>query len=143
MFAHYARLRSSKIPKSAPGEWSETQALRECAVLVYPDDHASILREIFPALYTFYLEEHLYVDRTYCGSSIKGQLRAVMLDLRYTARFLAMVARQSLDEQRESDQQLGELADRLAVHVERLADLVEKKIIPKRRKRTRADEQLG
>ena len=57
-----------------------------------------------------------------------------MQDLRYTARFLAMVARMGLDGEFESDERLGWFADRLAVHVENLATLVEKRIVPVRKK---------
>jgi hypothetical protein len=42
-------LRSSRIPHSAPGEWSENQALRESVLLFYPESHARLLREIVPA----------------------------------------------------------------------------------------------
>lgn len=136
-------LRSSKLPNSRPGAWGEMQALRECAIVAYPEPHVRILREIFPALYTFYLEEDLYLERTYRGSITKGQLRAVIQDLRYTARFLAMVARQSVGGDRESDRELGWLADRFAVHIEKLADLIEKRIVPKRKRTVQPDGQAG
>jgi len=129
-------LRSSRIPHSAPGEWKETEALRECVLLIYPESHVRMLRAIFPALATIYWEEDKSADSRYYGSYVKGELRAAMQDLRYTARFLAMVARSGIDEDSETDQQLGWFADRLAVHVERVADLVEKKILPARRKGT-------
>jgi hypothetical protein len=127
-------LRSSRIPHSAPGEWREDQALRECVLISYPESHARILRTIFPALATIYGEEHAEGGAKYCGSYTKGQLRAVMQDLRYTARFLAMAARTGIDEEFESDQRLGWFVDRLAVHVEKLAELVEGKIVPARKK---------
>lgn len=129
------KLRSSRIPDSAPGVWSEKHPLRECAVWCYPEEHLRILREIFPALYTFYLEEDLYLERPYSGSLTKGQLRAAMLDLRYTARYLAMVARQSVNEESARDRQLSDFADRLALQVEKLADLIERQIVPKRRRK--------
>jgi hypothetical protein len=129
-------LRSSRIPHSAPGEWRDDQALRECVLLIYPESHARILREIVPALATIYWEENTGGDSRYCGSYIKGELRAAMQDLRYTARFLAMVARSGIDEEFETDQRLAWFADRLAVHVEKLADLVEKRIVPARKKGT-------
>jgi hypothetical protein len=126
-------LRSSNLLDAAPEAWDAENALRECGLLGFPESHVKILREIFPALFTIYLEEGLYAERCYCGSSVKGQLRAVELDLRYTARFLAMVARESLDATGESDHRLGRLADRLAVHVEKLADHLEKNIVPRRK----------
>jgi hypothetical protein len=127
-------LRSSRIPHPVPEEWREDQALRECVLLSYPESHAKILRSMFPALATIYGEEHAGGDHKYCGSYTKGQLRAVVQDLRFTARFLAMVAWMGIDEVSESDQRLGWFADRLAVHVEKLADLVEKRIVPVRKK---------
>lgn len=127
-------LRSSKIPDFAPGQWDEGQALRECALLTYPESHVRILREIFPALGTIYGEEGVR-ELSYCGSFTKGQLRAVMQDLKYTARFLAMTARESADAESDSDWQLGELADRLAVHIENLANLIENRIVPKRKRK--------
>ncbi len=129
-------LRSSRIPHSAPGEWKENQALRECVLLGYPESHARMLRAMFPALATIYEEEYAGGDRKYCGSYVKGELRAAVQDLRYTARFLAMVACTGIEEDSATDQRLGWFADRLAVHVEKLADLVEKRIVPARKKGT-------
>jgi hypothetical protein len=129
-------LRSSRIPHSAPGEWRDDEALRECAVLGFPESHIRMLRAVFPALATIYGEEYTRGDPTYYGSYTRGQLQAVMKDLRYTARFLAMVAQMGIDEGSETDEQLGWFADRLAVHVEKLADLVEKRIVPARKKGT-------
>lgn len=128
-------LRSSRIPHSAPGEWKETQALRECVLLIYPESHVRMLREIVPALATIYWEEHSSGYSRYRGSYVKGELRAAMQDLRYTARFLARVAHSGIDEELETDRRLAWFADRLAVHIEKLADLVEKKIIPARKKK--------
>ncbi|HYU34081.1 MAG TPA: hypothetical protein VEW48_18150 [Thermoanaerobaculia bacterium] len=127
-------LRSSRIPHSAPGEWREDQALRECVLRDYPESHARMLREIFPALATIYGEEYTGAAPKYCGSYTKGELRAVVQDLRFTARYLAMVADSGIHEASETDQRLGWFADRLAVHVESLANLVEKKIVPARKK---------
>lgn len=128
-------LQSSRIPYSAPGEWKETEALRECVLLIYPESHARMLREIVPALATIYWEENTCGDSSYCGSHIKGELRAAMQDLRYTARFLAMVARSGIDEELESDRRLAWFADQLAVQVEELAELVEKGVVPARKKK--------
>ncbi len=130
-------LRSSRIPHSGPGEWRDGEALRECALLGFPESHARTLRAIFPALATIYGEEDLLSDPRYCGSYTKGQLQAVLKDLRYTARFLAMVARMGLSEKSAADERLGWFADRLALHVEHLADLVEKRIVPARRRKAR------
>jgi hypothetical protein len=95
-----------------------------------------MLREIFPALATIYGEEYTGADPKYYGSYTKGELRAVMQDLRYIARYLAMVADSGIYGDSETDQQLSWFADRLAVHVEKLADLVEKKIVRARKKGT-------
>ena len=108
-------LRSSRIPHFAPGVWKENQALRECVLLGYPESHARMLRAMFPALATIYGEEYTRGDPKYCGSYTKGQLRAAVQDLRYTAGFLAMVAQMGIDEESETDQRLGWFADRLAV----------------------------
>jgi len=116
--------------------FSEGQALRECALLGYPESHIRILREIFPALFTIYLEERAYDPREYCGSATKGQLRAVVQDLRHTAWFLALTARQGIDSDAGSEQRLGDFADRLAVHVMKLADHIEKRIVPRRKEKT-------
>ena len=131
MFEKERRLRSRKIPGSAPGEWEEA-ALRECVLAGYPESHIKILREIFPALFTIYSEEGAHHEPVYCRSYIKAQLRAAMQDLRYTARFLAMVARQGIYEASEIDQQLGWFADGLALRVEKIADLMEERIVPAR-----------
>lgn len=122
-------LRSSRIPGAAPGVFREGEALRECVLLRFPEGHARILREIFPALSTIYGEEGAEPDFKYRGSYTKGQLRAVMLDLRYSARFLAMVARMGIDEVSVRDQELGWFADRLALDVEALADRIAERIL--------------
>lgn len=133
---HEEELRSSRIPSSAPGEWKENQVLRECVLRNYPESHARMLKEIFPALATIYGEEYTGADAKYYGSYTKGELRAVMQDLRFIARYLAMVAESGIHESSETDQALGWFADRLAVHIEKLADLVEKKIVRARKKGT-------
>jgi hypothetical protein len=134
------QLKSSRLLQVAPETWGEEDVLRECGLISYPESHVEILREIFPALLTIYLEENLSVDRRYCGSRIKGQLRATVQDLRFTARFLAIVARESISETRETDRQLGCFADRLAVQVEKLADRLEEKIVPQRRRKTHSPD---
>lgn len=132
-------LQSSRIPDSAPGVWREGKALRECVLIRYPESHARMLREILSALSTIYGEEGAEPDFNYCGSYTKGQLRAAMQDLRYAARFLAMVARMGLDEAAESDQELAWFADQLAVDVEALADRIAKRIVPVRKRRPGED----
>jgi hypothetical protein len=113
--------------------------MRECVLAGFPESHAKILREIGPALYTIYLEEYAYRFHEYCGSSVKSSLRAVVQDLRYTVWYLAVTAQSGADSSRESDEKLGLFADRLAVHLAKIAAQIEQRIVPRRKEKAGED----
>lgn len=85
---------------------------------------------------SWFFERHSVLEPSFRGSMAKGHLLAAQDDLRFTARFLAHVARIGVEEvATASETELGLFADQLALEVERIADAIERRIAPSRARR--------
>lgn len=113
--------------------WDSLAALRETALqLLCSDSEARLLQSFSSWFFTDYLDRATGPSRTFRGSFTKARLRAAMLDLRHTARFLSLLADEgNRFESSASELRLQVLADELALAVERLATRIEKQISPK------------
>ena len=112
--------------------WDSLAALRESALqLLCSDAEARLLQSFSSWFFTDYLDRATGPSRRFHGSLVKARLRAAMLDLRHTARFLSLVAGDCRGEGSASELRLGSLADELAVAVERLATIIEEQISPR------------
>lgn len=128
-------LLSDELPKSAPGDWDEGAGLREVTLASFPLPSAQALRLLVGELYNLYVENP---PGFLPEPTPSRQLEAVELDLRHSARVLALIARGTLRVfvSGSRDRRRGLLADCLAVEVERIADQIGMQIRP-RRKATR------
>jgi hypothetical protein len=132
------KLRSADLPDSRPGDWDDLQGLRETVLLWLPAELAAVFRWVFRNAVGYALEKHR-LDPTPADAGTSGQLRAALLDLRFTARFLAYVAREVLEvcASSPSEAALGRFADELAVEVEQLANRAEARLARSRPRKTR------
>jgi hypothetical protein len=124
-------LLSATLPGGGPGEWNG-EPFRATVLLYAPEEIAGYLRRFAEALFSPLVERGPFVPLEYRGSYVKAKLRAVMVDLRYTARFLAYVAREAtdvmVDQWPRSEAKLGYFADQLALEVEKIADTIDARI---------------
>jgi hypothetical protein len=127
------RLLSGDLPQSSPGDWDEGAALRETTLVSFPEQTTGALRHLLSELFGLYVEKGPGAEREPMPYT---QLKAVELDLRHTARFLALIARQALRDfvSEEKDIRRGWLADRLAVQVEKIADEIAAELRPRKKK---------
>lgn len=125
-------LLSDDLPQSSPEEWDEGACLRETSLASFPAPSAQALHLLSSELYGLYVETGPGAQRE---PTPRSQLEAVELDLRHTARFLALIAREALRVfvSGKKDIQRGRLADRLAVKVESIADQIAAEVRPKRK----------
>ncbi|HKH48471.1 MAG TPA: hypothetical protein VKM72_27730 [Thermoanaerobaculia bacterium] len=123
------QLLSAALPGSRPGEWDDLQGLRETVLLWFPVELAAVFRWVMKKAAAYVLEKCRFGE-TPADAGATSQLRAAMLDLRFTARFLAYTAREVLEvtASSRSEETLGRLADELAVEVEKIADRVEARL---------------
>ena len=133
-------LLSSSLPGGGPGEWIGGEPLRETVLLHAPGTLQDYIRYFCNSLGSTLLEEGPNIKLEYRGSFVKAKLRAAMLDLRFTARFLACLAREAADEKADrlprSEVELGYFADPLALEVEKIANDIEARIEKGRGKRS-------
>ncbi len=123
----------SANPHGKPGEWDERQPLRATVLIYSPDEFKGILQGLARGALAGFFEKHYVLEPSFRGSMPKGHLLAAKEDLRFTARFLAYVARIGVEEvATPSETALGLFADGLALEVERIADAIEKRIASKR-----------
>ncbi len=113
-------------------EWRYLAPLREAALTFLPPEIATIAQSLSSWMLGSYVD-NLSETRTFRGSLPKMRLRAAMLDLRHTARWLAIAAESANDSDLKSDNRLAGFADELALAVERLASLIEEQITPRGR----------
>lgn len=112
-------------------EWRYLAPLREAALTFLPTEIATIAQSLSAWMLGSYVDG-LSEVATFRGSLPKMRLRAAMLDLRHTARWLAITAESSNDSDLKSDNRLAGLADELAQAVERLAGLIDEQITPRK-----------
>jgi len=126
-------LRLQAEPLWKDPDWDSMAALRESALsLLCSDSEARLLQSFSSWFFSDYLDRATEPRRAFRGSYAKAQLRAAMLDLRHTARFLSLLAEDGNHfEDSASDLRLGRFAGELALAVERLATLIDEQISPK------------
>lgn len=131
------RLLCEDLPRSAPGEWDEGAALKETFLLLLPRSSAEAVRQVLLDLFVLYVEKG---PGEGMEPTPRTQLRAVERELRHTARFLAWIARETLEVfvYGEADRRRGRLADRLAVQVEKVADEIAIALRPLKPRRQKA-----
>ena len=112
-------------------EWEYLAPLRETALAFLPLDVAPVLQRLSSWMLGSYVD-HVSEVPTFRASLPKMRLRAAMLDLRHTARWLAITADSAEDSELPSEARLAEFADELALAVERLADLIDEQITPRK-----------
>jgi hypothetical protein len=123
------KLRSAHL--ALDPEWRYLTPLREAALTFLPGEIAAIVQRLSSWVLESYVDD-LSETRTFRGSLPKMRLRAAMLDLRYTARWLAITAESASDSDLKSDNRLAGLADELALAVERLAGFIDEQITPRK-----------
>jgi hypothetical protein len=123
-------------PLALDPDWKYLAPLRETALTFLPGEIAPIAQSLASWVLESYVDD-LEGVRAFRGSFSKMKLRAAMLDLRHTARWLAMAAESASDSDLRSDVELAGLVDELAMTVERLAGLIEEQISPRAAKRLR------
>ena len=126
--ASTAELQSSRLPNSEPGEWNQSAALREAVRLYLPASVAEVVDEWLGGAFYSWLKH--WAGPPDGRSYVELYLKAATADLQYTARFLALVARETLVEleSTEAQEELAWFADVVAVRVEELADLIVEKL---------------
>lgn len=131
--ANATELRSSRLPQGEPGQWDQSAALREAARIYLPQQVVDVVRSWVEGGFYEWLER--WAGPTIGRSYLELSLEAARADLRYSARFLAQVARETLVEceSPEVEEELAWFADGLALRVEELADLIEEQLGPVRR----------
>jgi hypothetical protein len=126
--ASEAELQSSRLPDSEPWTWDQSVALREAVRIYLPAEVAAVVDKGVGGGFHGWLEQ--WAEALNVESHVEVCLSAARADLQYTARFLAHIARETLVECESppADEDLGWLADSVAVRVEELADLVTEKL---------------
>jgi hypothetical protein len=124
-----AGLRSAHL--ALDPEWRYLAPLREAALTFLPVEIAPIAQSLSAWMLGSYVDR-LSEVRTLRGSLPKMRLQAAMLDLRHTARWLAITAESANDSDLKSDNRLAGFADELAVAVQRLAGLIDEQLTPRR-----------
>jgi hypothetical protein len=112
-------------------EWRYLAPLREAALTFLPLEVAPIAQSLSAWMLGSYVDG-LSEVRTFRGSLPKMRLQAAMLDLRHTARWLAITADSANGSDRRSEARLADFADELALAVQRLAGLIDEQITPRR-----------
>jgi len=122
--ASTAELQSSRLPASEPWTWDQSAALREAVRVYLPASVVEVVDEWLGGAFYRWLEH--WAEALNGESHVEVCLAAATADLQYTARFLAHVARETLVECESppADEDLGRLADVVAVRIEELADLI-------------------
>jgi len=110
-------------------EWRYLAPLREVALAFLPLEIAPIAQSLSAWMLGSYVDG-LSEVRTFRGSLPKMRLQAAMLDLRHTARWLAITADSANGSDRRSEARLADFADELALAVERLAGIIDEQINP-------------
>jgi hypothetical protein len=112
--------------------------MRETVLLWFPAELAAVFRWVMKRAVAYVLEKCRFGE-TPSDEGATGQLRAAMLDLRFTSRFLAYTAREVLEvtASSRSEETLGRFADELAVEVEKIADGVEARLARTRPRKRR------
>ncbi|MFL6291964.1 MAG: hypothetical protein ACJ759_13805 [Thermoanaerobaculia bacterium] len=121
-----SELRSAHL--AVDPEWRYLTPVRESALSYLPGEIASIVQSLSSWVLDSYVDGLTANQRTFRGSWPKMQLRAAMLDLRHTARWLAIAAESASASDLRSDVRLAGLADELALAVERFAGLIDEQI---------------
>ncbi|MFL6198624.1 MAG: hypothetical protein ACJ76J_05585 [Thermoanaerobaculia bacterium] len=115
-------------PRRRSGVEGYLTPVRESALSYLPGEIASIVQSLSSWVLDSYVDGLTANQRTFRGSWPKMQLRAAMLDLRHTARWLAIAAESASASDLRSDVRLAGLADELALAVERFAGLIDEQI---------------
>lgn len=122
------KLRSAHL--ALDQEWRYLAPLREAALTFLPIEIAPVAQSLASWMLGSYVDR-LGEVATFRGSLPKMRLRAAMLDLRHTARWLAIAAESANDSDLKSDNRLAGFADELALAVEHLAALIDEQITPR------------
>jgi len=113
--------------------WSAGAAPLRAATLLYlPEKEAEVLEWAVRACIFSVTETLPMPDVRYRRSEAKGHLRAALLDLQATARFLRYACRHSVEvmDSPPAEEALGEWAGELAAELEALAAQIEARIGP-------------
>jgi hypothetical protein len=133
-------LKSAAIHERTPIEFPGGEAFRESYVLWMPSRDVRLFRELFSRVFDCYCEANQLASPAYAGSVLRGELRAAAKDLRFLAAFLAEAAHTRIDEApNPTEEALALLADDLAVQLDGMADLIDSRVLPKRRASARSE----
>lgn len=130
------KLRLRSAPFEDRSEWQAVEryeALRETALTFFPKAYALELRRVL-AQQIAWFEEQARQPPTRSGTGTRHALGAAMRDLRHVVGSLAEAASGAAESESAREAQLSGWVDDLALKVAEIAEEIERRIVPRRRR---------